>query len=73
MTFSANDEVWILDRGKWYRGVVEGAVGKSEFGRSTRYSVRWWNGGGFGVRHGTRAELGIMSLDDPSAFGLSGE
>ncbi len=60
MTFSANDEVWVLDGGKWYRGVVEGAVGKSEFGRSVRYSVRWWNGGGFGVRHGTRTDLGMM-------------
>lgn len=74
MTFSANDEVWILDiDGKWYRGVVDGVVGNTEFDKSVRYSVRWWNGGGFGVRHGMRTDSGMMSLDDPAAAGLSGE
>ncbi len=73
MSFSAAEEVWVLDRDRWYRGVVEGVVGNTEFDKSVRYSVRWWNGGGFGVRHGTRTESGIMRLDDPAASGFSGE
>lgn len=74
MTFSANDQVWVLDAdGIWYRGAVEGVVGGTEFDRSVRYSVRWWNGGGFGVRHGTRTDSGMMHLDDPAASGFSGE
>lgn len=73
MTFSANDEVWILDGGKWYRGVVGGVIGRTEFDKSVQYSVRWWDGGAFGVRHGARTASGMMFLDDPAASGLSGE
>lgn len=73
MTFSANDQVWVLDGDRWYRGVVEGVIGSTEFNKSMQYSVRWWNGGAFGVRHGTRTDSGIMRLDDPAASQFSGE
>lgn len=55
---------WILDRGRWYVGVVEGAMGGTRFDKATRYMVRWGDGGCFGIKRGIRKLDELRPIDD---------
>lgn len=61
--FKAEDRVWVLDRGEWYRGVVEGVIGGTRFDKDLRYAVRWGDGGGFGIQRGMRREHQLRLID----------
>lgn len=67
--FKAEDRVWVLDRGEWYRGVVEGVIDGTRFDRALRYVVRWGDGGGFGIQGGVRRAHQLRLIDDGDRIG----
>ena len=62
MDLAIGQAVWVKDGDSWYRGAVEGAMGGILRNAEMRYAVRWWDGGGFGIRYGLRKRSQLLWL-----------
>jgi len=72
MDFSIGQAVWVQEGTGWFRGAVEGAMAGPRHDLETRYAVRWWDGGGFGIRYGNRRESQLLPVIEDTPGGQFG-